>query len=667
MQPATSSDAAPCAHAADSHGRLCDNGGVRTNPAGLRSRFAGLRLAARMGVVAVTATALVLAGTAVLTLRFFGSQLREVASQASATESDALRIVLEEQMMAGDRHLLHRLVGDLGRAPGIEWVAVLDRDGRVRVSSDPAAEGRVFEKTSASCLVCHARPARERTRSATVAGEGGSLLRTVTPLLNRAPCQRCHGADVRFNGVLVVDRSLRPLQAALDSGSVQVLAGFAAAVLVLLASLGFAVDRMVLAPLRRMGGAARSLGRGDLAARARASSSDELGDLAREFNAMADRLQAAMASLAADRRQLDELVNGISDGVVLVDTALQVVNANRAFAARLPPGAAALPGLPYAYLARAAGVGDERVAAERALASGRLEKAIVRVAGAVPERVEEIYAQPLRGPDGEVAAVIEVWRDISQRTALEAGLEQSERLASIGVLASGVAHEVGNPLASILTAVEGLLRRLDEPAGPQLSDLRDYLEIIRKQVQRCSVVTRRLLGFARLPAGGRVVVDAAAAAREVLALVGPQARAQKVEVRTVLDAPVAAMAEDMALEQVLLNLVLNALQAMPEGGVLKVGAEADGAEIRVTVSDSGPGVPEAVRHRLFEPFRSAHASGRGTGLGLFLSRTLVERCGGRISVVSEPGRGAAFTVHLERARAGTSAAAALAKAGEGSA
>jgi signal transduction histidine kinase/HAMP domain-containing protein len=626
----------------------------------LRRLKARIRLRAKLGFLAAAATTAVLAATAYLTIRLFRGQLLEVVAEASSNQSDALRVVLEEQMAAGDLRLLRRLVNDIGREPHIGWVAVLNTEGRVRVSSDPRALDNLIDKSSPDCRICHDHAPAERLRSVTLVRPGGDVLRTVTPLINGPVCHRCHGSDHRLNGVLIIDRSLGGLQKAVLSSRAQVIAGSAAAVFALLGSLGLAVERLVLTRLRRLRTEARELGQGNLAARSGDRSPDELGDLARDFNAMAEGLAAALAGLSAERRQLDELVNGIADGVVLVDVGLKVVTTNRAFDARLPPSVRAVPGAAYPELARAAGYQAEDGSsslAERALASHRLEKAIIRVGDPQGERSEEIYAQPLRGPDGAVAAAIEVWRDITDRMALEAGLEQSERLAAIGMLASSVAHEVGNPLAAIATAVEGLLRRMDGAGGGDPAELKEYLEIVRNQVFRCREVTERLLGFARLPSLQLATVDAAAAAREVLALVSRQARSQKVEVRASLDGAAPAVAEGRLLEQVLLNLVLNALQAMPAGGVLTVEARSSGDSVCVTIADTGPGIPESLQRHLFEPFHRARPDGSGTGLGLFLSAAMVRKCDGTLSVRSEPGKGAAFTVQLRSAASGASRAA----------
>ncbi len=628
---------------------------------GRRRSWARVRLRAKLGFVTAAATTAVLASTAYLTIRVFRSEILAVLAESNSSQSDALRVVLEEQMVADDLSLVRRLVNDIGREPNISWVAVLNREGRVRITSDSLAFDQVIETSSPDCRICHQLTPAQRLRSVTLIRPGGDVLRTATPLLNGPRCHRCHGTERRLNGVLIIDRRLAPVHRAILSARTQVIAGSAAAVFALLGSLAFAMERLVLTRVRRLREAARDLGEGDLDARSSDPSPDELGDLAREFDGMAEALAAALARVSAEHRQLDELVSGISDGVVLVGVNLELLTTNRAFDARLPSGVRPVPGASYADLAAAAGFkapdGASSVA-QRALASSQLEKEIVRVSGPEGDRIEEIYAHPLRGADGSVTAVIEVWRDITDRVALEAGLERSERLAAIGMLASGVAHEVGNPLAAIATAVEGLLRRMDQKGGSDPAEVKEYLEIVRRQVFRCRDVTERLLGFARIPSRELSEVDAAAAAHEALALVARQARSQEVEVRTSIESPAPAIAEPLLLQQVLLNLMLNALQAMAGGGVLTVEVRTAPDAVFVTVADTGPGIPASVRAKLFQPFLRARPDGTGTGLGLFLSEAMVRKCDGALWVESEPGKGATFTVRLKRAPAEAGARAA---------
>ena len=181
-----------------------------------------------------------------------------------------------------------------------------------------------------------------------------------------------------------------------------------------------------------------------------------------------------------------------------------------------------------------------------------------------------------------------------------------------------------------------------------MGEVKEYLEIVLKQVFRCRGVTERLLGFARLPSEGITVVDAAVSTREVMALIAPQARTQRVEIRSSLVDAAPVMAESLLIEQVVLNLALNALQAMPQGGVLTVELAAEDDQVRLSIADSGPGIPDEILRHLFEPFRRSARQGPGSGLGLFITHGLVTRCGGTIVVENRPGHGAAFTVKLAK-------------------
>lgn len=615
----------------------------------IRRFFLRPRVRFRLGLQAGVVTAVVIAAGSFLTVIYFQSELFEQGQQASVQDSDELRGVLEEEMIAANRTALMRLITDVGHAPGVAWVGVLDAHGTVQLSSEPGFTTARFSEGSPERENLRIWEETGETNSRATSRPGCSVLRVMTPLGNREACHRCHGSGHAINGMLIIDRSLKPLNQVMATSKKRLTLGGIASLLALLGSLGLAIERVVLRRLEHLRTAARCLGSGNLAARARDDDGDEISDLAREFNSMADRLESAVVGLAAQRRQLEELVNGIADGVVLLDPLGRVVMINSACAGRIPSAVRA-PGTAYREVLRAAGVEVSPGAlfpAERALASGKLEKDVVRAG--CGERVEELYAQPLRAPDGHVMGVIEVWRDITDRKALEAGLEHSDRLANLGVLASSVAHEVGNPLASIIAVVDGLLERLGDGASMPVGEMRDYLEIVRKQVFRCQGVTNRLLGFARVPSGEDGFVDVAATAREALTLVGPQARVQGVDFELRAPAQALAVAPDLLLEQVFLNLILNALKAMPSGGKLRVEVVVEKLAIVVAFTDTGQGIPRNMLKHLFQPFRRARHDGEGTGLGLFISHNLVSRSGGTIEVQSEPGMGATFTVRLRRA------------------
>ena len=222
---------------------------------------------------------------------------------------------------------------------------------------------------------------------------------------------------------------------------------------------------------------------------------------------------------------------------------------------------------------------------------------------------------------------------------------RSARLAQLGTLAAGVAHEINNPLASIVAAADGLLRSARN--APQTDPQQiEYLHILRKEALRAKDITTRLLRFARHDQARRAPIRLADEAREVAAFLAHQLQQAGLTLQLDLaaaDAVVDGDAEEW--RQALLNLLGNAMDASPPGGVVRLQlAHADGG-LRLTVADDGPGIPAELRQRVFEPFFTTKPTGRGTGLGLAITHRIVESHGGRIYVGDAPG-GARICIDL---------------------
>jgi len=232
-------------------------------------------------------------------------------------------------------------------------------------------------------------------------------------------------------------------------------------------------------------------------------------------------------------------------------------------------------------------------------------------------------------------------------------LIRTERLASVGRLAAGVAHEIGNPIAAILGFQELLLTSDFDP-----EERKDFLERMKKETERVHRVLRDLLDFAK-PAGDRDslepgIGDVRGAIEDALALVRPQKGFRGIELVQELedDLPRVTLGDER-LVQVLLNLLLNASDAVPDDDPrIALRAEREGATVRITVDDNGGGVAKEVRDRLFEPFVTTKEVGKGTGLGLAVCRGLVDAAGGTISVDDAPGGGARFVLELPEAKLG---------------
>lgn len=296
---------------------------------------------------------------------------------------------------------------------------------------------------------------------------------------------------------------------------------------------------------------------------------------------------------------------------------------------------------------------------------GALRLAADRLARRVPDaRAEPVGAAEIAGLATSFNAMA---RDLkADREALEVQVEElrrttrelrekeesllrSEKLASVGRLAAGVAHEIGNPLTSILGLLE-LVEGGDLTAAEQA----EFLRRIHAETDRIHHIIRDLLDFARQdePARDTGGADVRAAVERAVGLVVPQKDMRRVtlERRVQDELPEVAVSEER-LVQVLLNLLMNAADAIDGEGSILVGVDADEEAVTIRVEDSGPGIAPEVADRLFEPFVTTKASGAGTGLGLAVCHAIVDRAGGSIRVERGAGGGACFVVRLPRSPA----------------
>jgi PAS domain S-box-containing protein len=274
------------------------------------------------------------------------------------------------------------------------------------------------------------------------------------------------------------------------------------------------------------------------------------------------------------------------------------------------------------------------------VAGQRFER-VYRLPDGRPQPVQlSVHGVP--GEDGEPALLLALIEDTSDERRMQQQLVQSGKLAAIGELAAGVAHEINNPLFAILGLTEFLLKEA-EPGSKAL--LR--LELIQQTGLEIKEIVRALLDFARENAEERHVVPLEDVVQATVDLVRRTNAHKGVELVDSYDASGASVsASPNQLKQIFLNLIANARQAMPNGGTVTVDVRQDGDWVLATVGDDGPGIAPAVLERIFEPFFTTKRATGGTGLGLSVSLGIAEAHGGSLIASSEPGRGATFTLRL---------------------
>jgi two-component system NtrC family sensor kinase len=250
------------------------------------------------------------------------------------------------------------------------------------------------------------------------------------------------------------------------------------------------------------------------------------------------------------------------------------------------------------------------------------------------------------------AMVRQLVKSDREKAVLDAGLVQSNKMAALGKLAAGIAHEVNNPLAVIKEKagwIRDLLTEEEIAKSENFAELEDAARKIDYHVDRAKKVTHRLLGFARRMEPVREKVDLNGLISETLAFLENEAHFRSIDIKTEFceDLPT-TVSDSSQLQQVILNILNNAIDAIGKTGeiIIKTGFNENGRELSVSISDNGPGIPAELMSKIFDPFFSTKEQGMGTGLGLSISYSIIEKLGGRIDIASKAGKGATFTIYL---------------------
>lgn len=443
------------------------------------------------------------------------------------------------------------------------------------------------------------------------------------------------------------------------------MAGFA---LGMVGVFAFFVDRRFKGIFRDLISVTRKMAAGDLTQRVSIHTGDELEELGQTFNRMADNLASSQELLQKwardleikvkektqdieeEKQKLDGIVSGIGAGLVLLSKDLEVLWGNRIATEWFGP----LDQLQGKKCNSALWAEDnfcQDCASMRAIRSGNVEQCEKAIPGRNGHpRFFQITTSPIKNSQGEIIQIVELIQDITEKKQLEAQLLQAGKMVAMGELASGIAHEINNPLAVIGAHAERmsyLFSNAQSSPEKVKEKFPSYLEAIVRHTYRCKEIIEKLLNFARHKEVDLQPTDINMVLEDSIALVSHRASMENKRIIKNLNPTLPLIQSDTnGLEQVFVNILTNAMDAIEGRGEIHITSQLETGRVKVEIADTGGGIPPENMDRIFQPFFTTKPPGKGTGLGLSICARILSRLGGQITVQSTPGGGTHFGVSL---------------------
>jgi PAS domain S-box-containing protein len=619
-------------------------------------RSLGFKLVASVGAV----VALVVGVFFYVTLQAQSRETLQEMIRSVHLASEIVRRSLHYDMLQYQPERLHRAIDTIGGHERIEKVRIFNALGRIIYSSDKAEMGAYLDKSAEQCYACHTREktferldTSERTRI--FRSEAGyRVLGMINPIYNEPDCYNAachvHPRDQKVLGVLDIDVSLEAVDQALVRIRTQMLLLAVTAVVSISGIIAFLIQRFLNRPLHQLLQGIERVGAGDLSTPIQVRSRDEIGTLAESFNLMTARLRASERELRESEEKYRSLFENDPNPIFVLDLeTFRILDVN--IRAVETYGYSREEFLNMSFL----DLGGEREAK-------KIQELAVKACIFLPRvRHHKKNGEPLYvnihscprlhlGRDVIIANIA----DITDRVQAEAQLIQAGKMATLGEMSAGVAHELNQPLNAIRIGCEFLMKQIRRGRVVAADVLERVASQMVEQVERASGIINHLREFGRKSDAFEMEpIDVNQPIRDVFTVLGQQLRLREIRVELDLqpDLP-PILGVSNRLEQVFLNLVMNARDAMEERrekgaeegweAVLRIRSSLEGQRVVVTVSDTGVGIPEAIRERVFEPFFTTKEVGRGTGLGLSISYGIIKECGGTVEIESEEGRGTTF-------------------------
>jgi PAS domain S-box-containing protein len=407
-----------------------------------------------------------------------------------------------------------------------------------------------------------------------------------------------------------------------------------------------AVNRLFLGPLKTIQKGAEAIEKRDFKYQIPVKSKDELGALAENFNRMAQTLQDSFKEISRSQKEWEETFDRINDPIVVVDNDCNILKANHAFQETFGKFFSLQRGEDinkcFSELFGTCLLSD----CPRKMSMQDRTPVTREIHDQKTGKIFEISVFPYYSPEEVFKGSVAIMKDVTGKKENEMRLMMSERLAALGEMASGIAHEINNPLATIAACTEALLNRMEkEKIGSILFE--NYLRIIQDEINRCKNITDGMLSFVKKRDDGKQDVEVNEALDKTLEMINFQGRLKDVDVLRHYQEEVPVIYNNEGdLRQAFLSIITNAVDAMEGKGTLIIETGTAGNCISIKISDSGPGIPPHLINRIFDPFFTTKSAKGGTGLGLSIADKIIKENNGKIDVVSEEGKGTTFTITL---------------------
>jgi signal transduction histidine kinase len=534
-------------------------------------------------------------------------------------------------------------------SPNVTFAALVDVEGKAVAHADPASEGQPLR---AAPTLDSLLASSSLTQLREIYAEQGRNLEY------RQPLYLLGGAE--FGSIRIGVSTLlirRELNAWLRPAAATALIALAASVFgaMLLAQL-------LLRPIHVIRSGLTRLGQGEFGVRLDLNQQDEFGELGTFFNTVSAQLSADRSQMAGQVANLESAVERLEDAVAIINQNGEFLFANPALRAILP-GAAAGTAL-STLVPEGHPLG--RLAAETLLSRESRGPVSTTLPGGHAERL--IVTHPVNDSSGNLVGIMLIVRNIEYLSQMESTIRYSRKLAALGRLSAGVAHEVKNPLNAMMIHLELLRQQFVSPApaigrhvaqsagsgatavapGVDSADAIQHVDVIAAEIRRLDQVVQGFLKFSRPEDLRLQPVRVSTLFDEVVPILRPEAERSGVQVVVESDGAPDVNGDPAMLRQAFLNLALNACQAMPNGGTLRIGSEAArGRQVAITFTDTGVGIKPEHLQRIFDLYYTTKE--KGSGIGLSMVYRTIQMHDGEVEVQSTPGKGTTFRLLVPQA------------------